>query len=527
MPDSRYAISEAIRAAYRRHEDDEAMEPICLVDSVGQPIGRIRNGDYVIFYDIRGEREIELTQSFTDPDFSRFPTMRDFKTFWATMIEYDPKLNVHVAFPPIGSIEQTLAQVITESGKRVCKISETEKAIHVGYFMNGKRKEPFAGEERIGIESHKTDHMDDFPAMKAKEVANAAIERLMESEELIIVNFANIDVLGHIENEEAILTAVRTVDEQVGRVLTIARERNVTALITSDHGSAESWLYPEGTIDTGHTRSPVHFIYIDSGNSGKTELRSGGSLVDVTPTILHLFGLEKPAIMTGESLVSGKPSRAQRVILIITDGWGHNSESYGNLIAKAQTPVMDRIKSIYPHTVIKASGRAVGLPDGTVGNSEAGHMHIGTGRIIPSDRVRIQEAIEDGSFYRNEAFIWAMRGAKNSGTNLHLLGIISFFSSHGSIDYLIHLLRMAKKEGAQNVYIHGLLGRRGERPESGARYTRKIEEEAAELGVGRFVSIIGRHWALDREYNWDRIEKAYRWLVSGEGFHVAGDVADE
>jgi 2,3-bisphosphoglycerate-independent phosphoglycerate mutase len=181
---------------------------------------------------------------------------------------------------------------------------------------------------------------------------------------------------------------------------------------------------------------------------------------------------------------------------------------------------MNGLLQNHPHTLLKASGLAVGLPEGTVGNSEAGHMHIGAGRIVPSDRVRIQNSIDDGSFYDNEAFLWAMRQAKKNDTNLHLLGIISFFSSHGSIDYLRHLLRMAAKEKKEKVYIHGLLGRRGERPESGVRYTRQMEEESVQLKTGRFVSIIGRHWALDREQNWDRIEKTYRWLVYGDGHKI-------
>jgi 2,3-bisphosphoglycerate-independent phosphoglycerate mutase len=516
-----FAMSEAIRAAYQRSEDDEAMEPICLVDGNGQPIGRIRNGDHVIFFDIRGEREIELTESFTDPNFTHFPVKQGLRTHWATMIEYDPKLDARVAFPPLSQIKNTLAEVVTCSSRKVCKISETEKAIHVTFFMNGKRQSLFPGESHVAIESRKDiEHYDDCPEMMAKEVADATIERLAGEDELIITNFANIDVLGHIENEAAILKAVNTVDTQVGRVLEMAKKMGVTALITSDHGTVEKWLYPEGAIDTGHTNSPVHFIYIDPNTKNEISLRAGGSLSDVAPTVLQLLGVDQPKEMTGKSLIQNGAYIAKRVLMLVTDGWGHNDSDYGNLILKAETPVMDALKAICPNVLIQASGEAVGLPEGTVGNSESGHIHLGAGRVIPSDRVRIQQAMDDGSYYENEAFLRVMRGSKMDGTNLHLLGIISFFSSHGSIDYLIHLLRMAKKEGLENVFIHGLLGRRGERPESGARYTREVEEEAVRLGVGQFVSIIGRHWALDREFNWDRIEKTYRWLVYGDGNHV-------
>jgi 2,3-bisphosphoglycerate-independent phosphoglycerate mutase len=178
---------------------------------------------------------------------------------------------------------------------------------------------------------------------------------------------------------------------------------------------------------------------------------------------------------------------------------------------------------------VGAAGEAVGLPNDvpnregkTVGNSEVGHTHIGAGRVVTSDRLRIERAIERGSFFENDALLWAMEGAKRDGSRLHLLGIISFYSSHGSVEHLKALLHMAKEVGMPEVYIHGMLGRRGEKPESGAIYVGDIEAECERLGVGQFVSLIGRFWSLDREYNWDRIEKSYRWLVHGEGRPVKG-----
>jgi len=206
-----------------------------------------------------------------------------------------------------------------------------------------------------------------------------------------------------------------------------------------------------------------------------------------------------------------------RVLLILLDGWGCRAEAYGNLIAGAHTPVMDGLQKKYPSTTLEASGEAVGLPKGTVGNSEAGHLHIGAGRRILSDRLWIDRAIQDGSFFRNEAFLWAIRGARKDGRNLHLMGIVSFFSSHGSMDHLMALLRLAKQESVENLYHHAMLGRRGERRESGAKYLETIEKELEHLHLGRVVSVIGRYWSLDREENWDRVEKTYRMLVYGKG----------
>jgi 2,3-bisphosphoglycerate-independent phosphoglycerate mutase len=514
----RHIMARAVTGAYARGEEDEALEPLVLVDRGGQPMGRIQDGDYVIFYNIRGEREVELTRSFVDPDFDEFPIDKDLKVHFATMIQYDEALDVQIAFPPLGDIEHTLSQVLSDHGLKQVKITESEKAIHLQFFLNGKRGDPFPGEERIVVPSPEASDYTQVPQMSIAEVTREVLDRIADpSYDVIIANFVNVDVLGHIENETAIKEAVETVDTHIGKVIDAAQQGGVTAVVTADHGTVEKWLYPDGAIDTGHTDSPVPFVLISQDS---VTLRDGGALTDVAPTVLDLLGRPRPTEMTGSSLLCGtRPDASQggRVLLLIVDGWGFREESHGNLIAQARTPVMDGLRQQYPFTTLKASGRAVGMPEGTVGNSEAGHLHLGAGRRIPSDRLRIEEALEDGSFFDNEAFLWAMRGARQEGTRLHLLGIVSFYSSHGSVDHLLALLKMAKHEGLREVYIHSMLGRRGEHPESGARYIQRVEEAAAQLGVGRLASVIGRFWSLDREENWDRIEKTYRWLVCGEG----------
>jgi 2,3-bisphosphoglycerate-independent phosphoglycerate mutase len=208
------------------------------------------------------------------------------------------------------------------------------------------------------------------------------------------------------------------------------------------------------------------------------------------------------------------------VLLLILDGWGLGDGGRGDLIAQASTPVMDALLDKWPNTRLEAAGPAVGMPAGTVGNSESGHLHIGAGRVVPADRVRISQALEDGSFFTNDAFRWAMQGARQAGTRLHLLGIVSFYSSHGSVDHLLALMEMARREGMPEVYVHAMLGRRGERPESGAIYIEQVEREAERLGAGTLATVIGRFWSLDREGHWDRIERTYRMLVEGEGRQV-------
>ncbi len=522
---SKYAIADAVREAYKAGEDDETLEPRVLVDRQGGAIGRFRDGDYVIFYNLRGEREVELSLSLLGENFPHFPVEGNLRINLVTMIPYHQRLKAKVAFSPEGEIQDTLSETLSKHGRKQVKISESEKAVHVSYFLNGKIQEPFPGEERVLIPTPKdVAHFDQKPEMNAAGVTRAVIEKLKDGQtDFLFANFANIDVVAHIENEGAILKAIETVDLNLGRCLEAAGKAGVIAVITSDHGSAERWLYPEGTIDTGHTDSPVPFLVVSPKEDELPSwtLRPRGEMADVAPTILEILGLPQPNAMTGRSLLAEQPSpsRAEKrkVLLLLLDGWGHRSEAYGNLIARARTPVMDDLQKRYPFAALEASGEAVGLPPGTVGNSEAGHLHIGAGRRVYSDRLLIDRAIQDGTFFRNEAFLWAMRGAKRDGKSLHLLGIVSFFSSHGSMDHLFALLKMAAQESADRVYVHAMLGRRGERKESGARYLEMIEKEMEKLKVGKVVSVIGRYWSLDREENWDRIEKTYRMLVYGEG----------
>jgi 2,3-bisphosphoglycerate-independent phosphoglycerate mutase len=516
-----WIMAQAVRDSYARGEEDEALEPLALFGQDGTPVGRIQNGDYVIFYDIRGEREIELTRSFVDPYFDEFPIDKTLEAHFATMIQYDEGLDVQVAFPPLREIDHTLSQVISEHGLKQTKITESEKAIHLQFFLNGKLEEPFPGEERIIVPSPKVIDYSQVPEMNVAGVAEAVLEKIADPAcDAIIANFVNVDVVGHIENEEAIKRAVEAVDSHIGQVVEAAQRAGMTAVVTADHGTVERWLYPDGAIDTGHTDSPVPFIVV---SPEALPLRDVGGLIDVAPTVLQLLGVPRPEAMTGSSLLeeaSGETLDKRRVLLLIVDGWGYREKTHGNLIAQAHTPVMDRLSREFPFTTLAASGRAVGMPDGTVGNSEAGHLHLGAGRTIYSDRLRIDQAIADGSFYDNEAFLWAMRGARRAGTRLHLLGIVSFYSSHGSLDHLLALLELARREGPGEVYLHSMLGRRGEFPESGARYIEQVEKATSDLGVCRVVSVIGRFWSLDREENWDRIEKTYRWLVYGEGRQV-------
>lgn len=519
------SLAPAIRAAYKAGQEDEALEPIVSVDAAGRPVGRISDGDSVVFYDVRGEREVELTRSLVERRFEAFP-VRPMDLRFVTLIEYASTLPVTVAFPPEKRLKNTLGEVLSAAGIRVPKISESEKAIHVSYFFNGKREEAFPREEHVTVPSPSTADYASVPGLNASGVVAEVRRRLADpGPQVIVANLANVDIVGHLEDRGAVIRAVEAVDGALAAIVSAARRAKATLLVTADHGTVEEWLYPDGAANTGHTKNPVPFILadFDAPEAAGWTIRKAGELADVAPTILGLAGIPQPGEMTGRSLLLSGPERGRprrKILLLILDGWGLREETYGNMIREARTPAFDDLWTACPHATLDSFGEAVGMPAGAVGNSEAGHLHLGAGRRVLLDRVRIDAAIEDGSFFHNPAFMKAMAGAREAGRALHLMGIISHYSSHGTIRHLFALLRMAKEQGVGRAFVHGFIGRRGETPESGAVYVEKVEEACREIGVGNLVTVMGRFWSLDREENWDRVAKAYRALVEGAGTPV-------
>lgn len=199
--------------------------------------------------------------------------------------------------------------------------------------------------------------------------------------------------------------------------------------------------------------------------------------------------------------------------LIILDGWGFRSDKKDNGIAQAATLNFDRYFSKNPHTTINASGHAVGLPEGIMGNSEVGHMNLGAGRIIYSGLSQIYRSIEDGSFYKNPALLKAIRAAKENSSALHLMGLVSDGAVHSHQDHLYALLDLAKKEGLKEVFIHCLMDGRDTPPNDGIKYIRQLEEQIKKKQTGKIASVSGRYYAMDRDKRWERINKAYDILT--------------
>lgn len=205
------------------------------------------------------------------------------------------------------------------------------------------------------------------------------------------------------------------------------------------------------------------------------------------------------------------------VILMIMDGYGINAEAKGNAVKAANTPNLDRIFSENPCTQIGASGLAVGLPDGQMGNSEVGHTNMGAGRIVYQDLTRITKAISDGDFASNTALNTAIDNAKKNGTALHLIGLLSDGGVHSHNSHVYAILQLAKEKGLDKVYVHGFMDGRDVPPSSGKGFVEDLQNHMTEIGVGKVATIMGRFYAMDRDNRWDRVEKAYSAMVYGEG----------
>ena len=204
-------------------------------------------------------------------------------------------------------------------------------------------------------------------------------------------------------------------------------------------------------------------------------------------------------------------------VLMILDGYGLNEKKEGNAVAAAKTPVMDRLMSTCPYVRGNASGMAVGLPDGQMGNSEVGHLNMGAGRIVYQELTRITKEIQDGVFFENEALLQAVENCKKNDSSLHLFGLLSDGGVHSHNTHLYALLELAKRHGLEKVYVHCFLDGRDTAPTSGKGFAEELTAKMEEIGAGQIASVMGRYYVMDRDNRWDRVEKAYRALVYGEG----------
>ncbi len=298
----------AVLAAYARDEYDEFIKPV-LICPAGSEKALIRSGDGVIFFNFRGDRAREITMALTRADFTGFarPVFPQ-PGAYVCMTEYDADFSLPVAFPP-EPLVNGLGEVVANAGLSQLRIAETEKYAHVTFFFNGGREAPFPGEDRLLVPSPREVKTYDLkPEMSAFKVADELIERLdKKSYDLIVLNFANGDMVGHTGVLDAAVKACATVDKCLGMILEKLDEKGIAALVTADHGNAETLIDECGKPATAHTTNPVPFIVVgyDGPVSG---LRRGGILADIAPTLLQIMGIEQPEEMSGTSLLQENKS---------------------------------------------------------------------------------------------------------------------------------------------------------------------------------------------------------------------------
>ncbi len=521
IPRGAATLAQAVRASYAEGQTDYALEPLVIVDPDGQPLGRIADGDSVIFCCRRGERQIQLTEAFTEQDFDHFPRPAFQHLPFVILTLYHEKFkDLPVAFAP-SKIKHTLGETVSRAGLRQLHCAESEKFAHVTFFFNGGNNQAFAGEEDVCVPSRRGIPFDQVPELSLPQVTQQVLRGIKDQFDLIVTNFANGDVIGHTANNQAKVQCASLVDRWLGQVVEAASAAGYVTLITADHGNLEEMVHPDGTPHVAHTSNTAPFILIDPSAPSKASLREG-KLADVAPTILSALGLAQPPAMAGATLAPGHDwGGKRRVLLIILDGWGMGKDDSTNPIFLAETPAWDNLLSRFPNSRLQPAGEAVGLQAGKAGNSEAGHMNIGAGRVVLQDDVRLDLALKDGSFNTNETFLHVMEDVRQRHTSLHLIGLLSEKSSHGSIDYPLALLKMAKEHGLQKVYIHIIFDGRSTEPGSAPALLEKLEAQVNTIGIGQVVSGVGRGIALDRNGNYAKTQSAFEAFVYGKGHTCA------
>lgn len=297
----------AVNAMEKSYEDgiyDEFVKPTVIKEG-DRPVATVKEDDSVVFFNFRPDRARQLTSSFIDPNFNGFDRSQGyFPLHFVSMTEYDETFtNIHVAYEP-ERLTNTFGEYISKHGLKQLRIAETEKYAHVTFFFNGGVEYPNEGEDRVLIPSPKVATYDLKPEMSAYEVTDEVIERIESGEyDVIILNYANCDMVGHTGIMDAAIKAVETIDECVDRTIKAILKAGGTALVTADHGNADQMIdYITGEPHTAHTSNPVPFIFIDE-NMKDVKLREGGRLADIAPTMLDIMGIKKPEEMTGESLL--------------------------------------------------------------------------------------------------------------------------------------------------------------------------------------------------------------------------------
>eukprot|EP00048_Salpingoeca_helianthica_P002236 m.55689 g.55689 ORF g.55689 m.55689 type:complete len:600 (+) comp11982_c2_seq1:46-1845(+) len=548
---------EAVAPFHAKAIDDQFMPPIVRVDAAGKPIGTVKEGDSLVYWDFRTDRAKPLTSAFIDIPFagqvgglSDKATVRP-KINMCTMTHYDDSYCscscLSEAFNPAAPLSETYAEVVGAAGVKQLIVAESEKWRAVTWFKDGRRNLGYQREsDEHDIITEKHPHLPvtvkivrsrkvaahiQAPQMRAKEIADLLLEGVESGVTDMFANFANSDMVGHamtqIDLFDGVVEAVLELDRQLERLVPAALAKGYTVLITADHGNAEEMLTKKGQANPAHTTNKVPLILL-----GLTEEEKAGGVIDdvtisnVGPTTLALRGLPKPAAWDCESVLKGTVAgRVDRKIMrLVLDGYGLREAESGNAMAAAAkkkgAPLhMDRWMAGQDGAVsmaAEASGEHCGYPAGEAGTTEFGHVLFDAGRHVRSDLLLIDYAITSKKFFENPALIAALKAPKEH-RGLHAMGILSDGKVHASLEHVEALLQLCQQHGLKGaeLSIHVITDGRDVPGDSSPKYLQWLEEKIKQYGVGQVNSIWGRGWGKDRDNRWMRIEAAYRSLVEG------------
>jgi len=558
---------EVLMSLHKCDVDDQFIPPLVRVDSENTPVGLVKDGDVVIYWDFRTDRAKPMTAAFLDVPFggqmgglSEIAAEKRPDVKFITMTHYDDAFNASPklleAFNPAEPLEDTYAEVIGRLGIDQLIVAETEKWRAVTWFKDGRRN---LGYERVQddglyrIEKHPTLPIEvrvvysrkvsahvEAPQMRALEITDLLLDGVRKGVTDMFTNYANADMVGHATTKaewfDKTIEAILVLDEQLGRLVPEALKEGYTVMITGDHGNAEQMLNKSnGRANPAHTSNKVPFIILGLKEEEKgLKINENMAISDMAPTALALRGIPMPeswdraSVLSGDSIVGEK---SRKILRIILDGYGLNEDAYGNAMAQAAIKKgsdlhMDRWMKGEDGAIsaaAEASGPTCGYPEGVSGTTEFGHVLFDAGRDVATDLVLIDKAVAKGKFESNKAFTEAVEMVKTNGATIHLMGILSDGVVHASLDHVDALLKMLSAKGvpSDNVSVHVITDGRDVAGDSSPKYIEWLEGKLSDYKVGQINSVWGRAWGKDRDNRWKRIETAFRSMTEGTAFiHV-------
>lgn len=546
--DEALALMEKEYASY--NPSDASSEPpdqILMPVVIGEPDdGNIKPEDAIFYINFRTDRTRQLTGVFTHTDpkegkaFTAFAVPDSFAPHFTAMTHYADTLHPHEAFGPV-ALQNTLSDYWAALGLRQLHVSETEKKAHTTFFLAGQRDVQHPLEDWVHPQSTGLNYAE-APEMQAAKVGDTVVDSLINKKhDVIFANFANPDMVGHTGNFEAAKKAVEAVDAQLARIIQAAEESNAVVAIFADHGNAEEMVDEKGQPHTKHTFNRVPFILKLPGQPVQINFRaltdtfddSGNPpsrLADIYPTIFGLYRWAVPKEVNGKNLILNPETlpafdvKQNPLVMVVLDGWGmppeKNPRNETNAVLQADTPAYDKLIETSPWTQLYTHGKYVGLPDDIFGNSEIGHMSIGSGRTIPTDIERINNAIASGDFFQNPALLAMSQHVLDNGSKLHVLGLLTEAGVHAHQSHWDAMLEFADRKKIKEVRLHLFTDGRDGPPTGGVQLIKDFQSKIDAVNAKgnthvKIARIMGRQWAMDRDRRWGHTQLAFDAMVHG------------